>query len=116
MGILSAASFVAGYLLTSGLVELGHLDPKIAYASAIVTCSILNFYGYRYYVFKGRSGSFWKEAALFFPTALAFRAIEVLVFSALLRVFDHYQVVYFVTAGLSMIAKFAVSKLLIFRR
>ncbi len=116
MGVLSAASLVAGYLLTTGLVELGRLDPEIAYAIAVVSCSVLNFFGCRHYVFKGAQGPLWKEAALFFPSVLAFRALEVLVFSALLRVFDHYQIVYFLTAGLSMIAKFAVSKLLIFRR
>ncbi|MBP6798367.1 MAG: hypothetical protein KA124_09735, partial [Luteimonas sp.] len=65
MGVLSAASLVAGYLLTTGLVELGRLDPEIAYAIAVVSCSVLNFFGCRHYVFKGAQGPLWKEAALF---------------------------------------------------
>ncbi|TWT18625.1 GtrA family protein [Luteimonas marina] len=116
MGVLSVASLAVGYLLTTGLVELAQLAPEPAYAIAVVSCSILNFFGCRHYVFKGTQGPLWKEASMFFPSVLAFRALEVLVFSSLLRVLDHYQVVYFVTAGLSMVAKFIVSKLLIFRR
>lgn len=116
MAVLSVASLGIGYLLTTGLVELGRLDPGRAYAIAVVSCSILNFFGCRYYVFKGRRGPMWKEAAMFFPSVLAFRALEVLVFTLMLRILDNYQVVYFLTAGLSMAAKFLVSKLLIFRR
>lgn len=116
MGVLSVASLGLGYVLTTALVELAGLRPEPAYAIAIVTCSILNFFGCRHFVFRGTAGPLWKEAGLFFPSVLAFRAVEVVLFSALLRVLEHYQAVYFLTAGLSMAGKFLVSKLFVFRR
>lgn len=116
MAILSGASFVTGYLLTAALVELGRLEPGIAYAIAAVSCSIMNFFGYRHFVFLGVRGQFWREAKLFFPSVAVFRGLEILAFTALVPLLHGYQVTYVLVAGTSVAAKFIVSKWLIFRR
>lgn len=116
MASLSVASLMAGYLLTMSLVRLLGLDPRQAYSIAVVTVSIANFFGCRYYVFRGTRAPMWQEALKFFPSVLAFRAMEVALFSAFDALWSNYHVAYFATAVISMVAKFTLSKIFIFRR
>lgn len=116
MGLLSVASLCVGYLLTTGLTELLGLDPKAAYSIALVVCSVLNFFGCRHLVFRGIHAPLWQEAAKFFPSVLLFRAIEVMLFSALISLNPNYHIAYFATAIIAMAGKLFVSKFFIFRR
>ena len=116
MGMLSVASLFLGYLLTTVLTELSGLDPKAAYSIALVVCSVLNFFGCRHLVFRGIHAPLWQEAAKFFPSVLLFRAIEVMLFSALFSLTANYHIAYFATAAIAMAAKLLVSKFFIFRR
>lgn len=116
MGLLSLFSLGFGYLLTAALATLGRLDPKLAYGIAITTCSLFNFYGSRHFVFPGTKGPVWLEAIRFFPSVLAFRAVELALFSALMALHANYHVAYFAIAAISMAGKLLVSKAFIFRR
>jgi len=116
MAVLSLASLGLGYALTLTMTEAAGLDPKIAYASALVACSILNFFGCRHFVFRGARAPLWREAAKFFPSVLAFRGAEVALFSLMLAFHPNYHVAYFATAAIALVAKLLVSKFFIFRR
>ena len=116
MGLLSLGSLGLGYLLTTAFTEMVGLEPEAAYGVAVCICSIFNFFGCRHLVFRGTPGPLWQEAAKFFPSVLVFRALEVALFSMLLRIVPNYHVAYFITAVASMACKLLVSKFLIFRR
>lgn len=116
MGVLSAASFALGYLLTIILHEGLKVPADGAYSIAILTCSVLNFFGCRHYVFRGTKGGLLFEAAKFFPSILVFRAVEIAIFSQLSRLLDNYHLAYVATALISTTLKFAISRLVIFKR
>lgn len=116
MLLLSLSSLILGYVLTTVQVEVFGADAKAAYGVALVICSVLNFFGCRYFVFRGARAPLWQEALKFFPSVFAFRAFEVVLFSILVSVVPSYHVAYFATAAISMLGKLLVSKLLIFRR
>lgn len=116
MGILSIASFVLGYLLTFILHEGMRVSAEGAYALAILTCSVLNFFGCRHYVFRGTKGTILFEAAKFFPAILVFRAVEVVLFSQLNRILENYHLAYVATALISTMCKFVISRLIVFNR
>lgn len=116
MATLSLASLLTGYLLTTGLIELAGVGTRLSYAVAIITCSVLNFFGLRYYVFSKSTPSLVGAALKFFPSVLLFRNVEILIFSYLLQIYDNYHVVYFATAAASAGAKFLLYKFLIFRK
>lgn len=116
MVVLSLASLAAGYLLTTGLIQMLGMEPRRAYSLAVVTVSVANFFGCRHYVFRGPRAPMWQEAFKFFPSVLMFRAMEVALFSVFDAIWGNYHVAYFATAAISMTAKFTLSKLFIFRR
>lgn len=116
MGVLSVASLVLGYLLTILFHDVGGMAVEAAYSCAIISCSILNFFGCRHYVFRGAKGRLLVEAAKFFPSILVFRAVEVALFAALNRLLQNYHVAYIGTAVISMVFKLLVSRLFIFKR
>lgn len=116
MGLLSLFSLGLGYVLTVALTTAGDMDPKRAYGIAIVICSVFNFYGCRHFVFPGAKASVWVEAVRFFPSVLAFRGFELLLFSGLMALHANYHVAYFVTAAISMAGKVLVSRVFIFKR
>lgn len=116
MGILSLFSLVLGYLLTWLLHVHGGLDVELAYTYSILTCSVINFLGCRYYVFRGTRGAFLIEALKFFPSILVFRMVEVAMFSILNRVLRNYHAAYIVTAVASTLLKLLLSRAFIFQR
>jgi len=116
MGLLTGLSFVLGYLLTALLVEWLGMAPQAAYAIAIVTCSIVNFFGCRHFVFRTTSAPLLPEAAKFFASILAFRAIEVGLFHLFFVASGDYRLAYLATTALSTLGKFAVAKLFIFKK
>lgn len=115
MAALSLASLGLGYLLTLAFLALG-LHAEVAFTCSVLTCSILNFFGCRHYVFRGRKGPLWQEAAKFFPTVLVFRAVEVALFSALNAWWGNHHLAYFATVGTSMVVKLLISRYFIFTR
>lgn len=116
MGVLSVASLALGYVLTLLLHDIAGMAVEAAYTTAILICSVLNFFGCRHYVFRGGKGPLFLEAAKFFPSILVFRAVEVALFSSLNRLLDNYHVAYLATAAASMALKLLVSRMFIFRR
>lgn len=116
MALLSAFSLGLGYVLTSAMVRWGDVNPELAYSVAVIGCSVMNFFGCRYYVFCGTRDSIWREALKFFPSVLLFRAVEVALFAVIFDFSANYHVAYFATALISMAAKLLLSKLFIFRR
>jgi putative flippase GtrA len=115
MAGLTAASFALGLGLTTLLVEVAGLPAQMAYAIAIVTCTIANFFGCRYWVFRTAQMPFWPEAARFFASILLFRLAEVGVFHWLYVAIDDYRVAYVVTQVASAIVKFTIAKWFVFR-
>ena len=116
MGLLSGASLVLGYVLTFLLHDVLGVPVEVAYTCAVLVCSVLNFFGCRHYVFRGRKGALLAEAAKFFPSILLFRAAEVVLFSFLTRLLDNYHLAYAATAAISMVFKLLLSRAFIFRR
>lgn len=116
MGVISAGSLVLGYALTVALHEGLGMPAEWAYALAVLTCSVLNFFGARHYVFRGRKGPLFLEATKFFPSILLFRAMEIVLFSTLNRLLDNYHFAYLSTTAISAMAKFLVSRMFIFKR
>lgn len=115
MAVLSLASLGLGYVLTLAFLGLG-LPAEAAFACSVAICSIMNFFGCRHYVFHGKMGPLWQEAAKFFPTVFVFRAIEVVLFSALNAWLDNYHFAYFAAVGASMVVKLLISRYFIFTR
>lgn len=115
MAALSLFSLGLGYVLTLAFLALG-AQAEAAFACSVVICAVLNFFGCRHYVFRGRKGVLWQEAAKFFPTVLLFRAIEVALFSALNAWLDNHHLGYFAAVGTSMVVKLLISRYFIFNR
>lgn len=115
MAVLTGISFVLGFALTALLVELAGLPAQASYAVAIVTCTVLNFFGCRHWVFGTRRMPFWPEAGRFFSSILLFRAAEVGVFHLLFVAVDDYRVAYVATQAASAVIKFVVAKWFVFR-
>lgn len=115
MLLLTALSFALGYALTVAGTEWLRLDSRVAYGAAIVVCSVLNFFGCRYFVFAGPHGPLLASAARFLATVLGMRVAEVALFSLLTAWQVHYQLAYVVTSGLSFVVKFLLAKFFVFR-
>ena len=101
MALLSLASLALGYLLTLAYRAWFGIPSEAAFGYAVLTCSVVNFFGCRHYVFRGRKGPLWQEAAKFFPSVLAFRAIEVVLFALIggaIRALSCSKLVFAVTA------------------
>ncbi|NLA67944.1 MAG: GtrA family protein [Gammaproteobacteria bacterium] len=113
---LSGISFVLGFALTWLLVELGGLPPEAAYAIAVATCTVVNFFGFRHWVFRTAHLPAWPEARRFFPSFLGFRVVEVGLFHLVYKAIGEYQSSYVVTQALAALMKFAVAKWLVFKR
>ncbi|WP_142123428.1 GtrA family protein [Pseudoxanthomonas sp. 3HH-4] len=116
MGVLSVVSLVLGYVLTILFHNIAGMAVEAAYSCAVVTCSVLNFFGCRHYVFRGGKGPLLVEAAKFFPSILMFRAVEVALFAAINRLLQNYHLAYIATAVVSMVFKLLISRLFIFKR
>lgn len=115
MAILSGASFVLGFVLTSLLVEVAGLPAQLAYAIAIVACTVLNFFGCRHWVFRTTHMPAWPEAGRFFSSILLFRLAEIGVFHLLFVALDDYRIAYVASQVVSAIIKFTVAKWFVFR-
>lgn len=116
LAALSLFSLGLGYLLTSTFHAWFGIATEAAFGYAVLACSVVNFFGCRHFVFRGEKGPLWQEAAKFFPSVLAFRALEVCLFAGFNALVGNYHIAYFATAGLSMLAKLFVSKIFIFKR
>lgn len=115
MAVLTGISFALGFVLTTLLVELAGLPAQLAYALAITTCTVVNFFGCRYWVFRTAHAPFWPEAGRFFASILLFRLAEVGIFHLLYRAIGDYRIAYVVTQVASAIIKFAIAKWFVFR-
>lgn len=115
MGVLTGSSFLLGFILTTLFVELAGLPAQLAYAIAITLCTVANFFGCRYWVFRTAHLPFWPEAGRFFAAILLFRAAEVGVFHVVLTAIDEYRIAYVATQVASAIVKFAIAKWFVFR-
>lgn len=115
LSLLSVASLVLGYVLTLVFLALS-LHADAAFSCSVVICSILNFFGCRHYVFRGRKPPLWREAAKFFPTVFLFRTAEIAVFSAMNSWLGNHHIAYFATVAASMVVKVLISRYFIFTR
>lgn len=115
MALLTSFSFALGFVLTSCLIELIGMAPQAAYAVAIVTCSIVNFFACRYYVFRTSAAPILPEAIKFFASILAFRLAEIGLFHVFFVWSGDYRIAYFATTALSTLGKFFVAKFFIFK-
>lgn len=116
MAVMSLASLVLGYLLTILFHQTGGLHVDLAYALAIITCSVVNFFGCRYWVFQGARSSLVVEAGKFFPSILLFRILEIVAFSHLVKWLGTYHAAYFLTACLAAGLKFLAFRVFVFKR
>lgn len=116
MAVMSLISLALGYVLTIVLHRLADLHVDLAYAIAVLTCSLVNFFGCRYWVFQGTRGALLAEGGKFFSSILLFRAIEIFVFSRLTNWLDNYHAAYFLTACIAVCLKFVAFRIFVFRR
>ncbi|MEP6633949.1 MAG: GtrA family protein [Luteimonas sp.] len=115
MAVLTVFSFALGFALTTMFVEIIGIAPQAAYAIAIATCSVVNFFACRYWVFRTSRSPMLPEAIKFFASILAFRLAEIGLFHVFFVLSRDYRVAYFATTALSTIGKFLVAKFFIFK-
>lgn len=115
MAILTGISFGLGFALTSLLVEVAGLPAQLSYALAITACTVVNFFGCRYWVFRTGHTPFWPEAGRFFASILLFRLAELGVFHLLYLAIGDYRIAYVATQVASAIIKFAIAKWFVFK-
>jgi putative flippase GtrA len=116
MALLSLASLALGYGLTLAFHSWFAVPSAAAFSAAILICSVINFFGCRHYVFRGTKAPLWQEALKFFPSVLAFRAVEVALFAGFNALLHNYHAAYFATTGISLAGKLFVSRVFIFKR
>lgn len=116
MALLSLASLVLGYALTLAFRAWFAIASEQAFGYAVLICSVINFFGCRHYVFRGAKAPLWHEAVKFFPSVLAFRAVEVTLFAGFNALLGNHHLAYFATTGVSLLGKLLVSRFFIFKR
>lgn len=116
MAVMSLISLFLGYALTVLFHHAAGFHVNLAYALAVVTCSVVNFFGCRSWVFQGTPGPLLAEAGKFFSSILFFRALEIIAFSQLARWLDNYHAAYFVTACIAVGLKFLAFRVFVFKR
>jgi len=116
MAVMSLVSLALGYVLTIVLHQLAGLHVDLAYAIAVLTCSMVNFFGCRYWVFQGTRGGLLAEGGKFFSSILLFRAMEIFAFSRITDWLDNYHAAYFLTACIAVCLKFVAFRAFVFRR
>lgn len=115
MLVVTAASFAAGFLLTLLGKEVFGLQPEQAYSIAILVCTLANFFACRHYVFRTSKSPLLPEAIRFFPSVIAFRFLEIALFSTFHRMGLDYRAAYVITSVVSLALKFLVAKYFVFR-
>ena len=115
MLVVTAVSFAAGFALTVLGKEVLGMEAADAYSISILTCTLGNFFACRYYVFRTSASPLWPEALKFFPSVLAFRFLEIFLFSLFAKTGLDYRAGYVLTAMIAMVLKFVVAKFIIFR-
>lgn len=115
MLVVTAASFCLGFLLTVAGKEWLGLDEKAAYSYAILICTFINFFACRHYVFRTGGSPLLPEALKFFPSVIAFRFLEIALFSVFAKLGLDYRAAYVATSVISLVLKFLVAKYFVFR-
>lgn len=115
MGILAGISFALGFALTALFVEAAGWPAQLSYAVAVALCTVVNFFGCRYWVFRTGTMPFWPEAGRFFASILLFRVAEVGVFHLFYLAIEDYRIAYVTTQVTSAIIKFVIAKWFVFR-
>jgi|GEM_PF-1071630 len=116
MAAMSLISLVLGYVLTIVLHRVAGLQVDLSYGLAIFTCSTVNFFGCRYWVFHGPPAPLLAEAGKFFSSIILFRVLEIIAFSRITDWLDNYHAGYFLTACIAVCLKFLAFRLFVFRR
>jgi len=115
-GLMSVNSFVINFGLTFSLHEFLALPEELAFAIGLITMLVINFVGFRYYVFKASAETAPQQMMRFFLTALGFRSSEYLTFMLVHTIMGvDYRVAVVGILALSTIAKFFCYRLLVFR-
>jgi putative flippase GtrA len=115
MVLQSGFSFLLGLAITSLLVEWAKVPVQPAYLTALIVCSLVNFFAFRHWIFRTAHMPVWSEAWRFFCSVLGFRLAELLAFHFLYIGIDDYRIAYVITQATSAVAKFAVTKMFVFR-
>lgn len=115
MLVVTVASFVAGFALTMLGKEVFGLEAELAYSIAILLCTVANFFACRYYVFRTSRSPILPEALRFFPSVIAFRFLEIALFSLFARLGLDYRLAYIATSVISLMLKFLVAKYFVFK-
>lgn len=115
MAVLGVVSLGVVWAVTVGLTEGLGLDERVSYPIALALASTVNFFACRHLIFDARDGSIAGQAVKFAASIAGFRVAEFLAFTAAVGAGANYQVALVVIAGFSFVAKFAVSKFVVFR-
>lgn len=108
MTALSAVSFLVNvgmFALLSG--PLG-MPPEVAAACAVSIVMVINFLACRYWVFEASSGKLTRQFVMFLLATLAFRSLEIAVFSLVYRHLGINELLAYVAVlSASFVLKFA---------
>ena len=113
---MAVLGFSINFGITKGLHELADWPPEASFAIGLLAVFVINFFAFRKFVFRATQSDQWKQLVRFFWTSVIFRSGEYLTFlvaHSILRV--EYQFAVISILGCSMLVKFAVYRLIVFR-
>ncbi len=114
--IASGVSFALMIGITSLFEETGLLPADIAYAVAIAITITVNFCLYRWYIFPGDHKPMRVQAVQFVSSVIAFRLVELAVFTLLYRVIGlHYLIGLVLVLSTSFVSKYLFMGRFVFR-
>ncbi len=100
-------SFCLNFSVLIFMKEVAGLPPQYAYAVALLTVLVTNFFLCRYFVFEGRQGHPLTQGGVFVVSSIVFRAAEFSAYYLLLRILEvPYWLLFFPVQGGSFLVKF----------
>lgn len=113
---MAVLGFSINFGITKGLHELADWPPEASFAVGLMTVFVFNFFVFRKFVFRATKGDQWQQMLRFFWTSVIFRSGEYLTFLVVHSVMQvDYQLAVISILGSSMLVKFAIYRLIVFR-
>lgn len=114
--VMAAAGFSINFGLTVVLHEKAGWPEQVSFACGLLTVFVFNFIVFRRFVFKAVGGDQRKQLKRFFWTSVIFRSSEYVAFLIVIELFEvDYRFAVIGILGLSMLSKFAIYRLFVFR-
>lgn len=113
--LVGAANAVGGLTLTALLHEVAHAPEELAYAVALATLFVINFFVARHYVYEAADGGAKGQFTRFLASSASFRLLEYLGFLILHSWLGvHYLIAAPVVQVTSFVAKFLFYRAFVF--